>query len=161
VLPLARPGSADFLGQGWAASVGGLVLSRAWTSSWTARRFGARSESFVVGGSGGCGQADSEAGSEAGGVPGAGKYRRERVERDRRLERLAVEVLTALGKTRRDDRRERATRRCCPSSRVPFDGPAHHSYGYTIWISRFAASVLKRVTSRMTARPAAAGMIPA
>src|SRR5688572_10776114 len=26
-----------------------------------------------------------------------GKYRRERVERDRRLERLAVEVLTALG----------------------------------------------------------------
>ena len=51
---------------------------------------------FVDRGSGGCGQAGCEAGSEAGGVPGAA-YRRERVERDRRLERLAVEVLTALG----------------------------------------------------------------
>ena len=45
----------------------------------------------------GCGQADGEAGSEAGGSRVQAKRRRDRVERDRRLERLAVEVLTALG----------------------------------------------------------------
>jgi hypothetical protein len=52
---------------------------------------------FVDGGSGGCGQADGQAGSEAAASQVEAKYRRERVDRDRRLERLAVKVLTALG----------------------------------------------------------------
>jgi hypothetical protein len=48
---------------------------------------------FVDGGSGGCGQQSvRQAASQV-----QARYRRERAERDRRLERLAVEVLTALG----------------------------------------------------------------
>ena len=44
-----------------------------------------------------CGQADCEAGSGLAASQVQARYRRDRVERDRRLERLAVEVLTALG----------------------------------------------------------------
>jgi hypothetical protein len=43
------------------------------------------------------GQADIEAGSEAGSIRGVGKRRREPAERDRRLEKLAIEALTVLG----------------------------------------------------------------
>jgi hypothetical protein len=42
-------------------------------------------------------QADIEAGSEAGSIRGYAKRRREPAERDQRLEKLAIEVLTALG----------------------------------------------------------------
>ena len=43
------------------------------------------------------GQADIEAGSEAGSIRGAAKRRRERAQRDRRREKLAIDVLTPLG----------------------------------------------------------------
>lgn len=51
---------------------------------------------FVDGGSGGCGQPVRQVARLAASQVQA-RYRRERAERDRRLERLAVEVLTALG----------------------------------------------------------------
>jgi uncharacterized protein YbjT (DUF2867 family) len=51
---------------------------------------------FVDGGSGGCGQQSVRQVARLASQVQA-RYRRERAERDRRLERLAVEVLTALG----------------------------------------------------------------
>ena len=50
-----------------------------------------------VDGSGGYGRAVGAAGGAAGGVGCPGGHRRERQERDRRIDGLAVEVLTALG----------------------------------------------------------------
>src|SRR5829696_8244111 len=52
---------------------------------------------FVDGGSGGCGQQSVRLVARLAASQVQAKYRRERAERDRRLERLAVEVLTALG----------------------------------------------------------------
>lgn len=52
---------------------------------------------FVDGGSGGCGQQSVRQVARLAASQVQARYRRERAERDRRLERLAVEVLTALG----------------------------------------------------------------